>query len=52
MAYLLEYQWIQKRLAEEAELGHSGAVKLNQLLQISWENPDWSCWDIAKVIFK
>ena len=48
---ILEFQWIQKRLQEEAELGHSGATRMNQLLELSWKEPDKTCWEWAKITF-
>ena len=46
---MLEFQWIQKRLQEEAELGHSGAMRMNRLLELSWEKPDRTCWELAQI---
>jgi hypothetical protein len=51
MSNLLEYQWIQKRLKEEADFGHSGAGRMSQLLEMSFQNPDGTCWEYAKIAF-
>jgi hypothetical protein len=47
----IEFQWIKKRLGEEAELGHTGALRMNRILDMSWENPEGTCWDMAKITF-
>ena len=48
---MIEFQWVQKRLHEEAALGHLGAVRMSKLLEILWDNPFGTCWDLADRMF-
>jgi len=48
---ITEFEWVQQRLSEESELGHSSATKMIGLLKIAWNRPDVSFWEIGKVVF-
>lgn len=47
----LEFQWIQTRLAEEAEFGHAGASRMSKILDVAWGKQDGTCWELAQMIF-
>ena len=49
--FTIEFQWIQKRLADEAECGHAGAGRMRRLLEISWNEPDGTVWSWANLTF-
>jgi hypothetical protein len=46
-----EFQWVQTRLAEEAEFGHAGASKMSRILEVAWEKQEGTCWDFADMVF-
>jgi hypothetical protein len=48
---MLEFTWIKKCFSEEAGFGHQGATRMSTLLDLCWENPDQTCWELARITF-